>query len=46
VHAKAVHIQVFVKKWKLLAYHLEDLRVPQVENPWPRGTFAYLQGSN
>jgi len=25
--------QFFVKKWKLLAYHLEDLRVPQVGNP-------------
>jgi len=22
-----------VKKWKLLAYHLEDLRIPQVGNP-------------
>jgi len=32
----------FVKKWKLLAYHLDDLRVPlvvrvsQVGNPWLR----------
>jgi len=24
-----------VKKCNLLAYHLEDLRLPQVGNPWP-----------
>jgi len=26
------------EKWKLLAYHLEDFRVPQVGNPWPSGS--------
>jgi len=33
VNSKAVYIQVSVEKWKLLAYHLEDLPVPQVGNP-------------
>ena len=39
VNQKAVYIRFFVKKWKLLPYHLEDLRVPlvvrvlQVGNP-------------
>jgi len=31
-----------VKKWKLLMYHLEDLRVPQVGNPCFTATFFNL----
>jgi len=34
-----------VKKWKLLAYHLEDLRVPQVGNPWCRQWRLQRSGS-
>jgi len=30
-------VQFFVNKWKLLAYNQEDLRVPQVGNPWLSG---------
>jgi len=36
-----------VKKWKLLAYYLDDLRVPlvvrapQVGNPWVRSCFKF-----
>jgi len=43
MQTRKLGIQVFVKKWKLLAYHLEDLRVPlvvrvpQVGNPCFRG---------
>jgi len=39
-----------VKKWKLLAYYLEDLRVPlvvrvpQVGNPWNKGTCLFRPG--
>jgi len=32
VNSKAVN-PGFCEKWKLPAYHLEDLRVPQVGNP-------------
>jgi len=33
----------FCKKWKLLAYHLEDLRVPQVGNPWVKHIKCFIE---
>ena len=36
-------IRVFVKKWKLLGYHLEDLRVPLVVSLTQAGNYCFKQ---